>query len=44
MLTDLRNRGVRDVFFVVCYAVVSVMPMRLGRCGSGAVDGLGLSA
>ncbi len=44
VFTELKNRGVEDVFIAVCYAVVAVMPMMLGRSWSAAVGGLRLSA
>ncbi len=44
VFTELKNRGVEDVLIAVCYAVVVVMPMMLGRSRSAAVGGLRLSA
>ncbi len=44
VLTEIKNRGVEDVCIVVCYAVLAVMPMMLGRSWSAAVGGLRLSA
>ena len=44
VLTDLKNRGVRDVFFIVCYAEVVVMPTMAWDTRAAAVGGLGLSA
>ena len=44
VLTELKNRGVEDVLIAVCYAVLAVMPMMLGRSWSAAVGGLRLSA
>lgn len=44
VFTELKNRGVEDVLIAVCYAVLAVMPMMLGRSWSAAVGGLRLSA
>lgn len=33
VMTEIKNRGAEDVCIVVCYAVLSVMPMMLGRSG-----------
>ena len=44
VLTELKNRGVRDVFFVVCYAVLSVMPMTARRAAPAVAERLRLSA
>jgi hypothetical protein len=44
VLAELKNRGVADVFFVVCYAEVVVMPMWAWDARAARVSGLGLSA
>ena len=41
VLTDLRNRGLRDVFFVVCDGLKG-LPEVVGQCVAPDADGAGL--
>jgi Transposase and inactivated derivatives len=41
---QLANRGIEDVLFVCCYAVLAIMPMMVGGAVRGAGTGVRLSA